>query len=385
MDDKLIRKDVNHRTPGWYLASRDIELFLTEDGGQHAPVTFRKNTEKPIRPYFISPWQDQRPDLSSVPLLQNLRGDFFCLPFGGNGDPVDGKNYPPHGETAAYRWSPLKAEADGAKTVFEFEMDCAVSGAHVVKRIEMHDGTDAVYLTHTISGFEGKMPYGHHTILEMPEENEKMFFSVGKFDFGMTCPGVFASPVNLEYQYLASGEEFTSLTALPTQFKADPVHDYSVLPSPVGYVDLFAMLRKPNGKPAWATAVYPARGYLFFSLKNADELPSTTVWTSNSGRYAVPWNGNTRCIGIEETCSFFADGCKPSIGENTLTEKGWKTCGTFHKNSTAAIHHIQGIALIPDGFGKVAEVSFEPGKAVFTDEAGKTASAAVDWEFLENR
>lgn len=263
MDEKLFRKDVNHKTPGWYLKSRDIELFLTEDGGQHSPVTFRKNTEKPVQPYFISPWQDQRPDLSAIPLLQNLRGDFFCLPFGGNGDPVDGKQYPPHGETAAYRWQLANAEETGDKTVFEFEMNCSVSGAKVVKRIEMQNGTDALYLAHTISNLEGKMPYGHHTIIQMPEENEKMFFSVGRFDFGMTCPGVFASPVNLEYQYLASGEEFTSLEALPTQFKADPVRDYSVLPSPVGYVDLFAMLKKPAGEPAWAAAVYPSRGYPF--------------------------------------------------------------------------------------------------------------------------
>ncbi len=72
MDEKLFRKDVNHKTPGWYLKSRDIELFLTEDGGQHSPVTFRKNTEKPVQTYFISPWQDQRPDLSAIPLLKNL-------------------------------------------------------------------------------------------------------------------------------------------------------------------------------------------------------------------------------------------------------------------------------------------------------------------------
>ena len=114
---------------------------------------------------------DSECDLSAIPLLQNLRGDFFCLPFGGNGDPVDGKQYPPHGETAAYRWQLAKAEETGDKTVFEFEMNCSVSGAKVVKRIEMQNGTDALYLAHTISNLEGKMPYGHHTIIQMPEES----------------------------------------------------------------------------------------------------------------------------------------------------------------------------------------------------------------------
>ena len=40
MNEKLFRKAENHKTPGWYLKGYDIEMFLTEQGGQHAPVTF---------------------------------------------------------------------------------------------------------------------------------------------------------------------------------------------------------------------------------------------------------------------------------------------------------------------------------------------------------
>ncbi len=383
MNEKLFTKGVNHKTPGWYLKSEAIEMFLTEEGGQHAPVTFFRNTDRPVQPYFISPWQDQRPDLSAIPLLQNLRGDFFCLPFGGNGDPVNGVQYPPHGETAAFQWTMIQAEEENGKTVFEFKMDTALSKAHVLKHIEFHPGSSAVYVRHTVSGLDAKMPYGHHAIVQMPEENETMFFSVGKFDFGMTCPDVFASPANLEYQTLASGEEFSSLEKIPTVFRNEPFHDFSVMPSPVGYVDLFAMFKKCNGKPAWTAAVYPSRGYLFFTLKSAKEFPSTTIWTSNSGRYAAPWNGNTRCFGIEDTCSYFAHGCKASIEENTLSKKGWSTCGVFSKEHPTAIHHIQGVARVPADFGKVADAVFEPGNVTFLDEAGKKASASVDWDFLE--
>ncbi|MGN0873505.1 MAG: hypothetical protein ACI4UV_20130, partial [Victivallales bacterium] len=62
-----------------------------------------------------------------------------------------------------------------------------------------------------------------------------------------------------------------------------------------------------------------------------------------------------------------------------------KTCGTFTKDSSVTIHHIQGVAEIPADFGKVASASFEPGKVTFTDKNGKSAAAPVNWEFLNIR
>lgn len=382
MNKKLFRKGVNHKTPGWYLDSGEIELFLTEEGGQQAPVTFKTGKGAPVQPYFISPWQDARPDLSSIPLLQNLRGDFFCLPFGGNGEPVDGRKYPPHGETSASKWTMTAAEQKGDVTFFEFEMTTKILPAKVVKRIEVRKGQPVLYLKHTVSGMDARMPYGHHAILQMPEPGEKMYFSAGKFDYGLTPPSLFADPANLEYQYMASGAEFTSLKEIPTRFKDEPTHDYSVYPSPVGYVDLMSMLKKPGKKPAWAVASYPDRGYLFFSLKNAAELPSTTVWVSNSGRYAPPWNGNTRCFAIEETCSYFADGMKASIEKNVLSRQGWKTFGEFSSKEPTEIRAIHGIARIPAAYGKTKTATFSEGTVTFGDKKGNAVTVPVDWKYL---
>ena len=62
MNENLFRKAENHKTPGWYLKGHEIELFLTEQGGQHAPVTFFAGSDHPVQPYYLTPWQDQRPD-----------------------------------------------------------------------------------------------------------------------------------------------------------------------------------------------------------------------------------------------------------------------------------------------------------------------------------
>ena len=379
---KLYSEAESFGARGWWLQGVNVELFLTEQGGQHAPGNFRLTNGACIQPYYLSPWQERKPDLSSIPLLQYLRGDFFCLPFGGNAEAVDGHQYQCHGETSACEWRFAAAHRESASTVFEFTQEGKVLPTKVTKRIELKDGQSALYLQHTVTGLEGKMPYGHHAILKLPSANEKMYFSCGKFDLGMTPTSLFSDPANWEYQFLASGEEFASLEALPTLFKQPATWDYSVYPSPVGYTDLFALLKKPSATPAWAVASYADAGYLYYSLKNAAELPSTTIWVANSGRYEEPWNGISSNFAIEETCSYFADGWKPSIEENALTRKGWRTCGEFHAAEPKTVRLIQGVSAIPDGFTKVATADFQPGKVVFTDVNGLSATATVDWEFL---
>ncbi|MHC4563515.1 MAG: hypothetical protein ACYS8X_12180, partial [Planctomycetota bacterium] len=65
--------------PAWVIRNANMQLTLTRLGGQMAPVTFYRNTAKPVQPYFISPWQDEGRKLDE-PVLRPLRGDFFCAP-----------------------------------------------------------------------------------------------------------------------------------------------------------------------------------------------------------------------------------------------------------------------------------------------------------------
>ncbi|MFM7213961.1 MAG: hypothetical protein ACKO3H_03675, partial [Verrucomicrobiota bacterium] len=76
--------------PSWILATPQIELALTRLGGHMAPVTFYRDTDHPVQPYHITPWQGEKHDYP-VPVLAPLRGDFFCLPFGGNDTAVNGE------------------------------------------------------------------------------------------------------------------------------------------------------------------------------------------------------------------------------------------------------------------------------------------------------
>ena len=87
-------------------------------------------------------------------------------------------------------------------------------------------------------------------------------------------------------------------------------------------------------------------------------------------------------VGIEEVLAHLASGLGVSAGENELTRRGLRTSMELDGVTPLKVKNIQGVCRIPEGFDRVADVSFEPGRVTFTSLAGPTAEAAVDWEFV---
>lgn len=364
---------------GWKLENKNLSIFVTETGGHLAPACFYKDSSAPVQPYFISPWHEENSEISAG-VLKVLRGDFFCAPFGGNAAEYGGVKYPPHGESASNVWTCLEVNA----ATLKLKQDSTVQkGASITKTLSIKENHNVIYISHELSGFSGKMPLGHHPILTMPDKDGGMILSSSSFEFGMTHPEAFSSPKDSAYQILAYGEKFSDLHKVPLLLKNQESRDYTVYPSPYGYTDLIALLKKKSDNPAWMTAVYPESGYLWFALKDASVLPATMLWISNSGRFKFPWNGRTRCIGIEDVCSYFAYGIKDSTENNSFNEAGFKTAIELDSSKTTEIRHIQGVMKIPAGFGEVISASFNDGELAFTDKNGLKAAAAVDWTFIQ--
>ena len=120
--------------PSWRLASKEVEAFVTEMGGHVGPVTFDRQGRK-IRPYSVAPWAEEPVDRSLPPIIRALRGDFFCLPFGGNATPFGGEKHPVHGETANARWRLESLEAKGGRTCLHLSLRTKVRPGRVDKRI----------------------------------------------------------------------------------------------------------------------------------------------------------------------------------------------------------------------------------------------------------
>jgi hypothetical protein len=229
-----------------------------------------------------------------APVLVPLRGDFFCLPFGANTGEARGEKHPPHGETASSTWKFLETKKTDDVTTLTMAIETQVRPGRVTKQLSLVDGQNVVYARHTIEGFAGKAPLGHHATLAMPEEEGTMRIACSPFRFGMTYPGLIGDPRQKEYQSLLPGAKWTDLAKVPAAWKNTADADLTRMPNRYGHVDLVQLINEPwevTRGPAWTTATYPKAGYLWFSLKDPAVLASTVFWIENHGRHGHPWNG----------------------------------------------------------------------------------------------
>jgi len=374
-----------HSLPAWVLQNDTVSLAVTQTGGHIAPATFNRNSPTPIQPYYVSPWQDEpRQQPFPAPVLKALRGDFFCLPFGGNNLAVNGESHPPHGEIAGMEWKSAGLQRSGAVTSLTLTADTQVRRGRVTKTLLLKNGQNVIYSTHVISGFAGAAPLGHHATLAMPAEPGSVRIATSPLKFGMTCPGIFSDPKNREYQRLLPGQRWSSLNAVPQAWKDSPDADLTRLPGPVGYADLVQIFpaTPASGQPAWVTATFQKAGYLWFSMKDPAVLNSTVFWMEHRGRHGFPWNGRNNCLGLEDVTAFFAEGLKASVEPNELTKQGIATAVLLKQDQPTAVHYLQGAVSIPQDFDAVAAVDFADAKVVFRAVSGASVVVPVHYQFV---
>ena len=377
-------KYTDNSQPGWKLSNDKVELFITEFGGHLAPVNFNIDSVAVIQPYYISPWQNENIQEFGDPVLAPLRGDFFCMPFGANVEPVDGEQHSVHGEVSSSPWQFVEQTKSGDITSLTLELQTTVRQGKVTKKIQLHAGQNIIYSTHVIEGYSGSMPIGHHCTLAVPECENSMKVAVSEFELGVTNPSLFSNPANGEYQSFALNEKFTDLSQVPLNFKNMGTADCTSFPQRLGFTDMLQIFKQPSVAPAWTVVLCPEQGYLWFSLKNAAQMPGTAFWISNKGRHGSPWNGRNRCLGFEETCSYFADGLKPSTEPNMINEAGFPTAIELSPENPTTVNFIQGVAAIPVEFTQLKNVVFGDDIITFHPTTGESITVAVNHQFLQN-
>ena len=375
-----------HTQPCFVVATKQVEVAVTQAGGHMAPVTFFRDSAAPVRPYYVSPWQDEPPTKMPVPVLVSLRGDFFCLPFGGNSEEVAGEKHPPHGETAGSAWQLIGTKTAADVTTLTLGLETKVRTGRVTKELSLVEGQNVVYSRHLIEGFAGRVPLGHHATLAMPDADGAVRIATSAFRFGTTCPSLFSDPKQREYQALLPGAKWTDLAKVPAAWKGAPDADLTRLPGRYGHADLIQLANESwekSGGPAWTTATFADGGYVWFALKDPAVLRSTVFWMENHGRHGHPWNGRNNCLGLEDVTAFFADGLAASTRENLLTKEGVDTALALRADQPTAVNYIQGVVKIPAGFENVQSLEFAPGAVTFIATTGQRVPAAVRHEFLK--
>ena len=334
--------------PSWVVRSDRVELAITQLGGHMAPVTFYRNTRKPVRPYYISPWQGEGLKIDE-PVLVPLRGDFFCMPFGDSPE-YRGVSHGVHGETAGRKWTFKSLDKCGRVLHLALTMKTRKLPGKVTKNLRLVDGHNVVYVQHVLEGFSCTTSLAHHATLAVPDTPGSLRVATSPIRFGITSPVPTDNPAEGEYASLQPGQRFKDLSRVPLVWKDPAFDDLSAHPARTGFTDLLGLVNKPGQAPAWTTATVDELGYLWFSLK--------------------------------DLCGMLAMGLGPSLRKNVLSRAGVKTAMKLSPKSPTAINYIQGAVKVPRGFKKVRSAAFSPGKVTFTSTTGKKVTAPVNHDFL---
>jgi hypothetical protein len=357
--------------PSWRIATKTVEAFVTRTGGHLAPITFRVGGRR-ISPMSVAPWAEEKLDSTLPPILRVLRGDFFCMPFGGNATPFREERHPVHGETANAQWQ-LAGAAAGH---LHLRLRTKIRPGQVDKHIFLRPGQTIVYQRHVITGMRGPMSFGHHATVKFPDEPDSGVISTSRFVHGQVFPGWFERPENRGYQSLKPGAVFKSLTAVPTL--TGERADLSRYPARRGFEDLVQLVADPKLKLAWTAVVFPKQRYVWFSLRDPRVLTGTLFWITNGGRHMPPWNGrHVNIMGLEDCTTYFASGLAESVAAKRVVQ--------LDPRQPFVVNYIFGVAGIPNGFDRVASIAPVNGGVRLRAANGRQAFAAVDLDFLTTR
>jgi hypothetical protein len=367
--------------PSWRLKNNAVDAWITRAGGMLAPATFRLADGRRVQPFSIAPWAGEKIPAGTPPLLQVLRGDFFCAPFGGNGMAWRGEKHPPHGEAANSNWSLISATRERDATAIHLRLPYQVRRGTIDKRIVLRREHSAIYCEHTLSGFSGPMSLGTHPCLRVPGPEGSAHVSVGGWEFGQVLPVPFEDPATGGYSSLKVGARFDSLGSVPLANGGET--DLSRYPARAGFEDLVMLLGKPGRSLGWSAVTFPQERWVFLQLKNPEVLCHTVLWHSNGGRHYAPWNGRHRgVLGLEETTSYFHLGLAESVKPNALSRAGYPTAVMLSPKKPLRVAHIFAVAAIPRGFDFVADVQAAPGGVTVTAASGRTIRLEVDVGFV---
>jgi hypothetical protein len=374
------KKHIIFGQPSWAIRSSTVEAFVTETGGHLAPVIFDR-TRRRIQPYSVSPWWNEKVAADTPPILKVLRGDFFCLPFGGNTTPFRGERHQVHGETANRKWHFEGVERALGRSTLHLSLKTTIRRGRVDKRITVADGHNAVYCQHVVSGMSGPMNFGHHATLKFPDRPGAGVLTHSPIQFGTVSPVAAENPEMFGYSILKPGAKFSQLSHVPTM--TGEWADLSRYPARRGFEDIALLATKPMSPFAWVAVTFPAEGYVWFALKDPRVLTNTLLWHSNGGRHYPPWNGrHLNVLGIEDLTSYFHYGLAESARRNELNKLGRQTCFNLTPKKPLTVNYIMAVALVPRGFNATRRIEPARNGVKLISGAGKSTTVLLQTDFL---
>ncbi|KAB2639246.1 MAG: hypothetical protein DVB26_07090 [Verrucomicrobia bacterium] len=353
----------------------NVSFDITRSAGHLGHVKFRLGRQI-VQPFFTAPWVDKPESAKLIPLLRELRGDFFCAPFGA-GPAWRNETHPPHGESANATWKVQSSEAGR----FVATLQTRVRPGTITKLIEAREGETNIYQSHLLEGFQGGMCLGHHAMLDFTR-NGPGNISTSKLRLAQVLTSPFEDPVQGGYTALKHGAWFRYLDSVPMTDGGKT--DLTRYPAREGFDDLVMLHHKDADDFAWSAVVFPDKKFVWFALKNPAHLASTVLWHSNGGRHYAPWSGRIRgMLGIEDVTAYFHLGLAASLADNPWKQKGVATSLALTRRHGTRIPYIMGVAPLSAGFDAVGSIQRTATGIRLQAVSGALIDHDVDTPFLK--
>lgn len=297
-------------------------------GGMLGPVTFLLPDGRQVSPLHVAPWFDDPARKDQPPILQELRGEWPCVPFGtdapralpdgwsATGETFDGADVP-HGHSSNAEWVFTKVDPD------RLTLTCDYPDAHPIRRLTRTIAADpqapALDITLNVEARRPcRLPIGLHPTLRLPITGQARLeppaFRQGR---------VFPLDVEPGQGLLAPGATFSSLTSV--QSRTGTPLSLASLPLPENTEELVQL----TGVTGGFRLHHPDRWTVTLDWDTA-HFPALLLWISNRGRTYAPWSSRHVALGVEPVNAAFDLGPAISTAPNPISTEGIPTAQSFH-------------------------------------------------------
>lgn len=297
-------------------------------GGMLGPVTFLLPDGRQVSPLHVAPWFDDPTRKDQPPILQELRGEWPCVPFGtdapralpegwsASGETFEGAGTP-HGHSSNAEWVFTETAPD------RIALTCDYPETHPIRRLTRTIAADpqapALDITLTVETRRPcRLPIGLHPTLRLPLDARARLEPPG-FHHGRTFP----LDVEPGQGLLQPGATFTALAAIPK--RDGTTISLTHLPLAENTEELVQLCGVTGG-----FRLHHPEGWHVTLDWDTQHFPSLLLWISNRGRAYAPWNSRHVALGVEPVNAAFDLGPAVSTAPNPISAAGIATAQSFH-------------------------------------------------------
>lgn len=296
-------------------------------GGMLGPVTFLLPDGRQVSPLHVAPWFDDPTRMDQPAILQDLRGEWPCIPFGtdvprtlpqgwtATGETFDGAGVP-HGHSSNAEWVFSEVTSD------RLTLTCDYPKTHPIRRLTRTIAADpkapALDITLKVEARHPcRLPIGLHPTLRLPTTGQARLdpptFRQGR---------VFPLDVEPGQGLLAPGSTFASLSEVPRRGKG--ALSLAALPLTENTEELVQLTGVTGG-----FRLHHPDNWTVTLDWDTTHFPSLLLWISNRGRSYAPWNSRHVALGVEPVNAAFDLGPAISTAPNPISAAGIYTSQAF--------------------------------------------------------